>query len=59
MLNTSYVWGRFVGSYVSSKASSGFLDPRYLTFKLLGSYSLVGIGKFKLLFLWLIGVVGV
>ena len=27
------------------------LDPQYLTFKLLGSYSLVGIGKFNLLYI--------
>ena len=32
------------------------LDPQYLTFKLFGLYSLVGIGKFHLLFLWLVGV---
>ena len=34
-------------------------DPQYQTFNLnfLGSYSLVGIGKFNLVFLWLIGVV--
>ena len=32
-------------------------DPQYQTFNLnfLGSYSLVGIGKFNLVFLWLIG----
>ena len=32
-----------------------FLDPQYPTFKLFGSYSLVRIGKFNLVFLWLIG----
>ena len=38
-----------------------FLDPQYPNIKLfgnfLGSCSLVGIGKFNLLFLWLLGVV--
>ena len=33
------------------------LDLKYPTFKRLGSCSLVGIGEFSLLFLWLIGVV--
>ena len=34
----------------------GTLDPQHLTLNFLGSYSLVGIGKFDLVFLWLIGV---
>ena len=35
-------------------AGFSYLDPQYPTFKLFG-FSLVGIGKFNLVFLWFIG----